>query len=198
MPLFQLALTFFLVTNPIGNSPAVLALVKNYDFAKQRWILFREGFFSFLIAIFFQYMGERFLSLLHVHDYSMTLCGGTLLLLISIQMIFPKHEDPAQQTLTREPFIVPIATPLLSGPGVLTLIMLYSRQEANDLKITGAILLAWTGVVGVMVAAPYLQKLLGKRGLIALEQFMGMLLAVIASGMLAKGVQMFIDTMKNG
>lgn len=196
MTLFQLALIFFLVTNPIGNSPAVLALVKDFDFKDQRRILLREGFFSFLIALFFQYMGERFLGLVQVHDYSMTLCGGTLLLLISLQMIFPKHEEVNAKALTREPFIVPIATPLLSGPGVLTLIMLYARQEANDLKITTAILLAWTGVVAVMGAAPYMQKLLGKRGLIALEQFMGMLLAVIATGMLANGVKMFIDFIK--
>lgn len=195
MTLFQLALIFFLVTNPIGNSPAVLALVKDFDFKDQRRILLREGFFSFLIALFFQYMGERFLSLVKVHDYSMTLCGGTLLLIISLQMIFPRHEEIEGKSAAREPFIVPIATPLLSGPGVLTLIMLYARQEANDLKITSAILIAWFGVIAVMGAAPYLQKLLGKRGLIALEQFMGMLLAVIATGMLAQGIRMFMDVL---
>jgi multiple antibiotic resistance protein len=194
MTLFQLALTFFLVTNPIGNSPAVLALVKDFDFKKQRWILLREGFFSFLIALFFQYVGEQFLTLVKVHDYSMTLCGGTLLLLIAFQMIFPKHEESSGKSLTKEPFIVPIATPLLSGPGVLSLIMLFAKQEQNNLLITTAILIAWAGVIAVMGAAPYMQKVLGRRGLIALEQFMGMLLAVIASGMLAKGVRMFMDT----
>lgn len=193
MTLFQLALTFFLVTNPIGNSPAILALVKNFDFKKQRLILIREAFFSFLIALFFQYVGEQFLSLLHVHDFSMTLCGGTLLLLVSLQMMFPKHEEISSKTLLREPFFVPIATPLLSGPGVLTLIMLFSKQEANNLKITLAILIAWAGVMLVLALAPYLQKLLGKRGLVALEQLMGMLLAVIGTGMLAMGVRMFID-----
>lgn len=193
MTLFQLALTFFLVTNPIGNSPAVLALVKNFDFKKQRWILIREAFFSFLIAIFFQYAGEQFLSLLNVHDFSMTLCGGTLLLVVSLQMIFPKHEEASSNVQTREPFVVPIATPLLSGPGVLTLIMLFSKQEANNLKITTAIILAWIGVIFVLGVAPYMQKILGKRGLIALEQLMGMLLAVIGTGMLAMGVRMFIE-----
>ncbi len=193
MTLFQLALTFFLVTNPIGNTPTILALVKNFDFKRQRLILIREAFFSFLIAIFFQYAGEQFLSLIKVHDYSMTLCGGTLLLVVALQMIFPKHEEASGKTLTREPFVVPIATPLLSGPGVLTLIMLFSKQEADNLKITSAILLAWAGVMFVLAMAPYLQKLLGKRGLTALEQLMGMLLAVIGVGMLAMGVRMFID-----
>lgn len=193
--LFQIALTFFLVTNPIGNSPTVLALVKNYDFEKQKWILVREGIISFLIAIFFQYLGERFLGLLQVTDYAMTLCGGILLVLISLMMIFPKSETTKKLTQEQEPFIVPIAIPLLSGPGVLTMIMLFSRQESNDLKISGAIFLAWAGVVAVMLAAPYMQKVLGKRGLIALEQLMGMLLSMIALSMIVNGLKLFIATL---
>lgn len=193
MSIFQLALTFFLVTNPIGNSPTILALVKDYDFQRQKRILLREGFISFIIALFFQYFGEMFLGLLHVSDYAMTLCGGTLLLIIALEMIFPLRAEGTHHEKNQEPYIVPIATPLLSGPGVLTMIMLFSRQEANNLKITFAILLAWSGVIGVMASAPYMQKVLGKRGLIALEQLMGMLLAIIATGMLVKGVRLFMD-----
>jgi len=194
--LLQLALTFFLVTNPIGNSPTILALVKNYDFENQKRILLREGIISFLIAIFFQYLGEMFLGLLHVSDYAMTLCGGILLLIISLVMIFPQNEESQTQALKQEPFIVPIATPLLSGPGVLTLIMLFARQENNNLKITAAILIAWAGVIGILVAAPYMQKILGKRGLTALEQLMGMILSMIAMSMIVMGVSLFLKTLQ--
>ncbi|MGK5594946.1 MAG: MarC family protein [Parachlamydiaceae bacterium] len=195
MSLFQIALTFFLVTNPIGNSPTVLALVKNYDFDKQKRILIREGVISFVIAIFFQYLGEKFLGLLHVSDFAMTLCGGILLLVIALGMIFPKSEVNTQQMPKQEPFIVPIAIPLLSGPGVLTMIMLLARQEANDLKISIAIFLAWAGVIGVMTAAPYMQRVLGKRGLTALEQLMGMILSMISMAMIVSGVSLFLKTL---
>lgn len=198
MSLFQIALTFFLVTNPIGNSPTVLALVKSYDFEKQKKILLREGIISFFIAIFFQYLGEKFLSLLHVSDYAMTLCGGILLLIISLGMIFPKGEASSQKLQAQEPFIVPIATPLLSGPGVLTMIMLFAKQERNDLKISAAIFLAWAGVIAVMIAAPYLQKLLGKRGLTALEQLMGMILSMISLSMIVNGLQLFLKSLGDG
>lgn len=196
MSLLQIALTFFLVTNPIGNSPTILALVKNYDFEKQKRILLREGIISFLIAIFFQFLGEGFLGLLQVSDYSMTLCGGILLLIISLGMIFPKSEETRQQIQTQEPFIVPIATPLLSGPGVLTMIMLFARNESNNLKISAAIFLAWSGVVAVMIAAPYMQKILGKRGLTALEQLMGMILSFISMSMIVNGVKLFLQTLQ--
>lgn len=193
MSVFQLALTFFIVSNPIGNTPAILALLKDYDFSNQRRILIREGFFSFLLAIFFQYFGEFFLGLLHIQDYAMSLCGGILLFILAIEMIFPKREDESTQALKQEPFIVPIATPLISGAGVLSLIMLFSKQENNNFKMSLAVVIAYAGVIGVLALAPYLQKILGKRGLLALEQLMGMLLAIMAAGILVTGVQLFIE-----
>lgn len=193
MSVFQLALTFFIVTNPIGNVPALLALLKNYDFANQRRILIREGIFSFIIAIFFQYFGEMFLGLLRIQDYSMSLCGGILLMILALGMIFPKNSSDTESATKKEPFIVPIATPFLSGAGVLSMIMLFSKQEADNLKMSLAITIAWIGVIGVLALAPYLQKLLGKNGLLALEQLMGMILAVIAAGILVLGIQLFIE-----
>lgn len=195
MSIIQLALTFFLVTNPIGNTPMMLAILKDYDFKNQRRILIREGFFSFLIAIFFQYFGEVFLSLLNVRDYALTMCGGLILLLLAIEMIFPTEPTSSDTSHKKEPFIVPIATPLLSGAGVLSLIMLFSKQEANNLKITIAILIAWAGVICIMAIAPYLQKIFGKRGLLALEQLMGMLLAVIATNVFVKGLQLYMEAL---
>jgi len=191
--IFQNALTFFLVTNPIGNSPAILALVKDFDFRAQKRIILREAFFALLVALFFQYFGEMFLSLLNIKRYAVTMCGGTLLFLVSLQMIFGIARPSVTTSLKQEPFFVPIATPLLSGPGLLTIIIIKSQLENNNLLITLSILIAWIGVFGVMAAAPYLQKVLGKRGLIALEQLMGLTLAMISTGMIVNGVNLFLD-----
>lgn len=193
MNFFQTALTFFLVTNPIGNTPTILALIKQFSFEKQRSILLREGFFSFLVALFFQYFGDIALSTLHVKDYAMTLCGAVLLLLMAIRMLFPKQASASVKTAQQEPFFVPIATPLLSGPGVLSLIMLIARQENNPLHTSAAICVAWIGVLGVLAIGPYLPKLLGQRGLTALEQIMGMILAMIATGMFVHGLRLFAN-----
>ena len=92
-------------------------------------------------------------------------------------------------------FIVPIATPLLFGAGLMTMIIVYAKQEANDLKVLFAILLAWIGITLVLVMAPYLQVFLGKRGLAALEQLMGMLLSMIAIEMLVKGAALFLNAL---
>jgi len=195
MSLFQIAIIFFLVTNPIGNTPTILALVKDYDFNRQRWILFREGVFSLLIALFFQYFGEFFLQMLNASSYALTLCGGILLFLVALKMIFPLSEAHTSNKPKQEPFIVPIATPLMSGPGLMTIIMINSKLEANNWKITGAILLAFSGVIAIMLIAPYLQRIIGKRGLLALEQVMGMVLGLIAMEMVVKGVNLFVETL---
>lgn len=197
MSLFQIALTFFLVTNPIGNSPAIVALVKDFEFERQKKILIREGLIALLIALFFQYFGEIFLGVLHVKDFAVSLTGGILLFLVALGMIFASGPSSSKKEQKQEPFIVPIATPILSGPGLMAIIMLYSRQEANNAKITLAILFAWVFVLAVVMAAPYLQKILGKRGLIALEQLMGMILAMMSAGMILNGVKLFVEQYKH-
>lgn len=193
--LAQLALTFFLVTNPIGNSPTIIALVKDFDFKRQRIIMLREGFFAFLIAIFFQYLGESFLKGLNISNYALALTGGIILLLTALQTIFHKPETSENTKLKQEPFIVPIATPLLTGAGLMSYIMISAGREQNNLMISLALVLAWVGVMTVMAIAPYLQKLLGKRGLVALEQIMGMILGLIAMQLIVKGALEFIKTL---
>ncbi|MBA3958006.1 MAG: MarC family protein [Parachlamydiaceae bacterium] len=194
--MFALALTFFLVANPIGNSPAIIALVKDFDFRRQRIILLREALFSLILALFFQYMGEWFLGMLSIQDFAVTLAGGSLLFIVSLSMIFSHgaSEEELVSTNKQEPYIVPIATPILSGPGLLAVIMLKSKLEPSNFKITAAILIAWAGVVAVLATAPYMQKFLGKRGLAALEQIMGMILAMISVEMLVKGSALLIQT----
>lgn len=193
MTVFQLAMIFFIVTNPIGNSPAIISLIKQHPIKEQQKILFRESLFAMILAIFFLFLGEAFLSGLSIKNYALTLSGGMILFITSLNMIFSESSDDDGQNKKQTPFIVPIATPLLSGAGLLTMIMLYSKAEDNDLKLLSAILIAWIGVTGVLVVMPYVQVFLGKRGMAAVEQLMGMLLAMISIGMIVQGISMFIS-----
>jgi multiple antibiotic resistance protein len=188
-----LALTFFLITNPIGGTPTILALVKDYEFKKQQSIIFRETFFALLIALFFQYFGEVFLKFLKIQDFVVLLAGGLLLLCVAVGMLFPHRDQKEASRPKQEPFIVPIATPLLSGPGLLAMIMFNSKLASSVWEVSLAICLAWVGVFIVLGAAPYINKLIGKSGLAALEQVMGMLVTFVSIEMLIKGSNIFID-----
>jgi multiple antibiotic resistance protein len=189
--IFNIALTLFLVANPIGNSPAIIALIKDFDFDRQKKIMVRESLFALIIAIFFQYFGEIFLGQLHIQPYSVSLCGGILLFLVALNMIFLPHVENSVTAKRKEPMIVPIATPLISGPALLTIIMLFTQQE-DSLKITTAILISWVAVGGLLMLAPYLQRILHRRGLGALEQLMGMILSMMAVEMIVQGLTLYI------
>lgn len=197
MTLIQLALIFFIVTNPIGSSPTIISLINNHPLRKQQMILFRESMFAMIIAIFFLFLGETLLHNLKITNYALTISGGILLFVVALKMIFTGKGNSAEKTVHQDPFIVPIATPLLSGAGLLAMIMLYAKQEANDLKVLFAILLAWIPLTLILVLAPYLQVFIGKRGMAALEQLMGMLLTMIAIEMIVNGFSLFLAVLKN-
>ena len=197
MSIWSLALLLFLVANPVGNTPAFVSLVKYFDFHRQKQILFREAVFSFLIAFTFLFIGKPFLKILDIHSYALSICGGILLIIVAIDMIFPPESQLVGQGTHKEPYIVPIATPLITGGGVLSTIMIYAEKESL-FTMMGAIIIAWIAVTCVVVSAAYLQKILGKRGLLAMEQIMGMMLALLSSQLIVNGVTSFIAVLQKG
>jgi len=194
---FSLAFTLFIIWNAIGNAPAILALIKDFSLERQRKIVVREGLISLGMAFFFQFFGEWFLNLLDLKDYTIAFCGGLLLLTVAISLIFPKRGEEVQSKVKQEPFIVPIATPLLTGPSLIATIMLKAREIPGVLTLSTGILVAWLAVMPVLLFTPYIVKIFGTRGIIALEQLMGMILAMISTQMLLKGITLFIIAFNN-
>lgn len=192
--IFSLALTFFIIANPLGNSPAIAALIKDFPFERQKKIMLREAMIAIPIAFFFQFIGESFLDLIQVKSYALGLCGGVLLFFVALEMIFPKTQTEEIKALKQEPFVFPIASPLISGPGLMTIIMVFSKQVDNCVLISSAIALCFAAVTVVLLSAPYLQKVLGKKGLLALEKLMGLLVCMIAIEMMLGGFGRFIQS----
>jgi len=188
----SLAFTFFIVANPIGNSPVILALIKDFDYSKQKRIMFREAVLALFLALFFQFFGEVFLGLIQVKSYSLTYCGGILLLLVALSMIFPSPPEEVEG-MKREPYFVPIATPLISGPGLMTVIMAKSQEISEWWVISLAIVLAWIPVTLALVGSPLMQKVLKRRGMIALEQLMGMILMLISVEMIVSATMKYLN-----
>ena len=195
MSIYLIALKLFLVTNPIGNAPTILALVKDFSAERQKKILLRETLFAFLLAVFFQFVGKGFLEALGVDTYALRLCGGTLLFLVGLIMVFPAHQAVQTNVAKQEPYFVPIATPLLTGAGLMSIIMTFSAELNNHFAMLSAIVIAWIGVTAVMAAAPYLLQIFGKRGLLALEQLMGLVLVMISTDMIVRGLYDFIQSL---
>lgn len=77
----------------------------------------------------------------------------------------------------------------------MSIIMTFSAELNNHWMMFLAIVIAWVGVTAVMATAPYLMRIFGKRGLLALEQLMGLVLVMISTDMLVKGLNDFIKSL---
>lgn len=194
---FSLAITCFIIWNAIGNAPAILAVIKDFPMEKQRSIVIREGCISLGMAFFFQFFGEWFLQLLDLKDYTVAFCGGLLLFYVALTLIFPDRTPVGESQSKQEPFFVPIATPLLTGPSLIATIMLKAREVPGFLTLSVGIFMAWVAVMAVLLFIPSIVKIFGTRGMIALEQLMGMVLAMISMQMLLTGITLFVTAFKN-
>ena len=88
-----------------------------------------------------------------------------------------------------EPFIVPLAIPLMAGPSTFaTLILLSGQPGAGPALLVAALLVAWGASSAILLASPWFHRILGARGLLAMERLMGLLLVALSVQMLLDGV----------
>lgn len=188
-----MAFALFLLMDPIGNVPIFVSVLKDIDPKRQRKIIIRELVIALIIIILFQFIGDALLGFLNVKMPTILISGGIILFLIALKMIFPGRRDPdVELPQDKEPFIVPLATPLVAGPAVLAAVMLYSGQHMdNNGIILGAIVIAWTASTLILLSSSLWKKLLGWRGLVACERLMGLILTLIAVQMFLEGLEMF-------
>ena len=115
------------------------------------------------------------------------MAGGILLFLVSLDMVFPKEKD--LDSLTKfEPMIVPLAIPVITGPGAITMAMTYAAKTNSPLLVSLSIIAAWIPSVVILIFSPRIQRLLGDKGMQAVERLGGMLVILIAIQMFSSGL----------
>ena len=191
--LFPIALALFLLMDSIGNIPFYISFLKNVDPRRQSFVIFREMLIALGIIVLFNFVGDSLMIFLQISSDTIQIAGGIILFLLCLKMIFPPPHDPNEELPhDREPFIVPLAVPLVAGPAVLSATIIYSRQE-SPLIVVLAIFLAWGASLLVLLAAPPLKKILGWKGIVAIERLMGLILTLIAIQMFLNGIEAFIN-----
>jgi MarC family membrane protein len=186
MDIYTMTITLILVMDPLGNIPVFISVLNPVEPSRRRFIILRECFFAFLILIAFLFFGRSILMGLGISEPALSIAGGIILFIIAIGMIFPNKQAQSER-YSGEPFIVPLCIPLVAGPSALAMILLFVTQHPNKTyQLFFAILVASILVTLVLLTSNPLRKLLGEKGLIAIERLMGMLLTTIS-------VQMFLD-----
>lgn len=190
MTVLSAAVLLFLVLDPFGNVPLFLVYLKDLPPQRQRRIIVRELGIALGVLVLFLFGGRFLLTVLQISEPSLGIAGGLVLFLIAIHMIFSGAEEIFRGQYPGEPFIVPLAIPLIAGPSAMaTVLLLMARQPDRWLEWLTALLVAWLASGIILLLSSPLSRLLGDRGLAALERLMGLLLTTVAVEMFVGGVR---------
>ena len=193
MSFFTAAFSLFIVLNAIGNVPFFIALLSKFNVKKQRRIIFRELLIALFILILFNFFGDAVLSLLGISHPIIGIAGGILLFIIAIGMIFPRNSDKKAESPRSEPLIVPLAIPIIAGPGAIATVMIFAEQIRGPWMMIGIILAAWIPSTLILLASANIKNLLGQKGLTACQKLGGMLILLISVQMFTSGLMLLLQ-----
>jgi len=183
-----------LITDPLGNIPIFISGLQKVHPSRRLTVVFRECAIAFGALLFFMLFGRSFLGLLHLTDESLRVAGGVILFMIAIRMIFPP-EGPSggEGRNAREPFIVPIAIPMIAGPSAMATVMLIAHGSPNKLLvwITALVITIFVSMI-VFLSSVKMKEILGEQVIQAIERLMGLVLCALAVEMLLGGLAAYL------
>jgi len=172
--LLTVTFTLFAVIDIVGSIPIILSLKEKMGEVRSLSATLVSG----ALMILFLLVGEKFLSILGLDVHSFAVGGSIVIFLLGIEMvlgleIFQSDPDPKSGTL------VPIAFPIIAGSGTLTTIMSL-KANYDEIYIFIGILINLVVVYIVLRSLKWIERVLGKSGLIAIRKFFGVILIAIA------------------
>jgi multiple antibiotic resistance protein len=192
MDFFIITILLYLIMDPIGNITSFLKLINQVPPERQRWVTIREMLIALAALLLFEVLGDYIFSVLQVSEPTVKVASGVILFLIAIKILFSSKTSLRANLPNEEPFIVPLAIPLIAGPSALASVMLFARIEDSHLIMIGAIFTAWAAAVVTLLLAKPLLKTLGRNGLLACERLMGMVLVMLSIQRFLEGIRQFI------
>lgn len=186
-------ITLALVMDGFGNIPLFIAALKKVAPERRKTVLIRELAIALVIMVAFLFLGKWFLRAFGIHEYSLSIAGGIILFIISVKLVFGGDEAPTNDPKEDEPFVVPLAIPLVAGPAALSMVMITAAQQSNKFITLGAVIVASVINSIILMASFPISNLLGKRGLIAIERLTGMILILMSVDMVMGGISTFMS-----
>jgi len=193
MSLLSAAVLLAMVMDPLGNIPLFVTALKDVEKRKRNWIVVREHLIALGVLGAFLFGGRYILDIFQIEGHALSMAGGIIIFMIALKMVFAEPEDVFGVFSGGEPFIVPLAVPLIAGPSAMTTVLLLATREPGRwLDWLLALSCAWLVSLAVLLLAAALSRWLGARTLVAFERLMGLLLTAVAVQMFMAGVRLFV------
>lgn len=195
MGFWQIFITLFIIMDSVGAVPILISILKGVKPERRIKVLMREMICAYLIMLLFLFSGGKLLNLLGLTQEAIKAGGAVILFIIGIRMIFPSGNGVmGDEDEGGEPLIVPIAMPLIAGPSLLANLILLVGKYPMSLCFT-TMTLAWFCSSVVLLSSGFLFRVLGDKGLKALERLMGMILIFMSIQMVFDSIRDFVHTL---
>jgi multiple antibiotic resistance protein len=184
------ALALFIIVDPFGNIPIFVGLTENVQDAQKKKVYNTATIVGVILLLVFAFTGTGILSLFGLSIYSFEVAGGILLLIIAIRILI---SGSTQENVESPESIgaVPIAIPLLVGPGAITTTIFNIQQYDTIIAILAVlVVMAVTWIILRYISRVY--KFLGKIGSLVIARVMALLIAAIAVQYILTGVTHFL------
>jgi multiple antibiotic resistance protein len=184
------ALALFIIVDPFGNIPIFVGLTENVKDVQKKKVYNTATIVGVILLLVFAFAGTGILTLFGLSIYSFEVAGGILLLIISIRILISGniHENVESPESIGA---VPIAIPLLVGPGAITTTIFNIQQYDTIIAILAVlVVMAITWITLRYISKVY--KFLGKTGSLIIARVMALLIAAIAVQYILTGVTHFV------
>jgi len=193
MTIISATIILLLIMDPFGNLVTINTLLADLPPLKRRRIILRETLIAYAILMLFLFGGNPLLSFFGVDSHTLRIAGGVILFLIALGMVFPDR-SATPSSLEVEPFIVPISMPLIAGPSAIAALLVIARSDPQQIwNWLGALTLAIAISGAILWSSPWIFQQLGRRGALAVERLMGMLLIILSVQMMLDGIEQYLQ-----
>ncbi len=187
--------TLFVVIDPPGLVPMFIALTQGMTPDHRRAVARRACVIAAILLTLFGLFGEAVLGFIGISMPAFRIAGGILLFLTALEMLFERRtqrREGQKGDPQHDPSVFPLATPLIAGPGAIATMILLVGQSGPGWLGTVAVMGLMLAMVGVtflfLLAAPTLERLLGRTGTVVITRLLGMLLAALSVQFVIDGV----------
>ncbi len=179
-------ISLFVIIDPLGNIPIFLSLTEGLNTEERRRTFHVAVITGFILLMFFAILGHYILILFGITLESFMIAGGILLLIISMRLLlvgWKRDEGVPSESVG----VVPIACPLLVGPGAITTVIMYFQASGILVTVT-AVLVVFAITSIILRFIDSLNRILGKTGSIIVSRVMALFIAAIAVEFIIKGI----------
>ena len=182
--------TLTVIMDPVGLAPIFVAMTRRLGTGARQRAAARAVFAAGGLILGFALFGGLVLDYLNVSVDSLSIAGGLLLLLVALEML--RGQDYPEEGADEDVALVPLATPLMAGPGAIATVIVLSRQNhgfEGRASVIGGILCALAVVGLVLLLAERLSRALPESLVGFLTRVFGLLLSAIAVQLVVDGVR---------